>query len=274
MVAGDRRIGDYMMTKMRMPLLAFPVLLLAGTAFAADAALPETPPDLPQESGWTFTVAPYLWMAGIKGTVGQFGLPPVDVDASFIDILENFDIGAMAVGEARNGRFGVAFDFQYVKVSAGADTPIGLIADSVEVTSQTLTALAALEYRVVQTDTASVDLMAGGRLWSVDTDIDPQGGPADPLFFSDGDTWVDPIIGAKGRMDLTGNFYLTGWGMIGGFGVSSDFTWDVMGAIGYEVSDKISLVGGYRALGVDYTNGSFKFDVVQHGPIVGAVFRF
>ena len=49
-------------------------------------------------------------------------------------------------------------------------------------TSETLTTLAAAEYRVVETDTASVDLMAGGRLWSVDTDLDPQGGPAGPLF--------------------------------------------------------------------------------------------
>jgi hypothetical protein len=62
--------------------------------------------------------------------------------------------------------------------------------------------------------------------------------------------------------------------MIGGFGVNSDFTWDVMGALGYEVTDSISMIGGYRALGVDYADGDFVFDVVQHGPILGAVFRF
>ena len=62
--------------------------------------------------------------------------------------------------------------------------------------------------------------------------------------------------------------------MIGGFGVSSDFTWDVMGGLGYEVSDSISLVAGYRGLGVDYKHDGFVFDVVQDGPILGAVFRF
>ena len=75
-------------------------------------------------------------------------------------------------------------------------------------------------------------------------------------------------------MNLSEQLYLTSWGMIGGFGVSSDFTWDVMAALGYDVHDKISMIGGYRALGVDYSNGSFLFDVVQHGPILGAVFRF
>ena len=44
--------------------------------------------------------------------------------------------------------------------------------------------------------------------------------------------------------------------------------------LGYEVTDSISMIGGYRALGVDYADGDFVFDVVQHGPILGAVFRF
>lgn len=260
------------MIKGFIPLLATSMTLMAGVALAADPAT--TPPEAPTESGWTFAAAPYLWMAGIEGTIGQFGLPPVEVDASFVDVLDNFDIGAMMVGEARYDRFGIAFDFQYVKISAGADTPLGILSNSVEVTSETLTALLAGEYRVVETNTASVDLMAGGRLWSVDTDVDPQGGPADPLFFSDGDTWVDPIVGVRGRVNLTPEVYLTGWGMIGGFGVASDLTWDVMGGTGYAVSDRVSLIAGYRALSVDYEDNNFKFDVVQHGPILGGRISF
>lgn len=260
------------MMKLAAVICASLSLAQTGAAFAADPEV--APADRPAESGWTFAVAPYLWMAGIEGTVGQFGAPPVDVDASFVDILENFDIGAMAVAEARNGRFGIAFDFQYVKISADADTRFGLLADDIELTSETLTALVAGEYRVVETGTASVDLMAGARVWSVDTDIDPQGGPGDPLFFSDGDTWVDPIVGVKGRMDMTERFYATGWGMVGGFGVSSDITWDVMAAVGYEVTDRVAIIGGYRALGVDYSNDDFLFDVVQHGPILGARIAF
>src|SRR5687768_10059028 len=121
------------MIRIRIFLLALPATMLAGAAIAADAALSEPPPELPQDSGWTFTVAPYLWMAGIEGSIAQFGFAPVDVDASFIDILENFDIGAMAVAEARNGPFGIAMDFQYTKLSVEADTPLGLAAERVEV---------------------------------------------------------------------------------------------------------------------------------------------
>src|SRR5688572_16428348 len=63
--------GNEMIAKMRMTLLALPVTIMAGTAFAADAALPEPAPVLPLDTGWTFTMAPYFWMAGMEGTIGQ-----------------------------------------------------------------------------------------------------------------------------------------------------------------------------------------------------------
>ena len=63
-------------------------------------------------------------------------------------------------------------------------------------------------------------------------------------------------------------------GIIGGFGVSSDLMWDVMGGLGYEVSGSFSVFGGYRAASVDYSNNGFVYDVVQQGPIFAGVFRF
>ena len=47
-----------------------------------------------------------------------------------------------------------------------------------------------------------------------------------------------------------------------------------MGGGGYQFTDSFSAVIGYRAAGVDYENDGFVYDVVQHGPILGAVFRF
>ena len=82
------------------------------------------------------------------------------------------------------------------------------------------------------------------------------------------------MIGAKGRLNLGSRFYLAGWGMIGGFDVSSKLDWDLSGGIGYEVSKRFSLIAVYRAVGVDYKNGPFVFNVVQQGPILGGVIRF
>ena len=85
---------------------------------------------------------------------------------------------------------------------------------------------------------------------------------------------MDPVVGLKGRLELGSDFYLTGWGIIGGFGVSSKFMWDVMGGLGYQFSDTFSMLAGYRGLGVNYRNDGFLYDVVQNGPILGFVFRF
>ncbi|POH31963.1 hypothetical protein ATY30_11145 [Sinorhizobium americanum] len=54
----------------------------------------------------------------------------------------------------------------------------------------------------------------------------------------------------------------------------ADLDWDVAAAIGYRFSDTVSAVAGYRALGVDYSNDGFLFDVVQQGPILGLVVKF
>ena len=91
---------------------------------------------------------------------------------------------------------------------------------------------------------------------------------------SDGDTWVDPLIGAKFRTDINDRVYLTGWAMVGGFGLSSDNMWDVMGAVGYKFNDLFSVVVGYRGFGVDYSEDGFVYDVTQKGPVIGGVFKF
>jgi hypothetical protein len=66
--------------------------LLTAPAFAADVVAPMAPEPVPVESGgWTFTVAPYFWAAGISGDVAQFGAPEVAVDQTCSDILSDLD---------------------------------------------------------------------------------------------------------------------------------------------------------------------------------------
>ena len=249
----------------------------SGVAQAADMPAPQAAVAvMPQAPGspWSVAIAPYVWASGISGDIGSFGLPPVHLDASFSDILKNFDIGAMFVGEIRYQRYGLFTDFIYVKISGSKGTPLGLAAGSVNVDTKTLTATIAPEYRLVETPRGSLDVMAGARIWSVDTDVSFSGGLLNGRSASDGDTWVDPLIGVKGRLDLGRNFYLTAWGMIGGFGVSSKFMWDAWGGVGYDFNNRISAVVGYRGLGVNYENGGFKYDITQYGPAIGAVIKF
>lgn len=256
---------------LRLILSAAIAVHLGTAAFAAD--LPDVEAvviEQPTEERWEFAFAPYLWAAGLDGSTRQFGLPSVDIDLSFKDILEHLDMAVMAVTEARYGRFGVFGDIVYTDLSARGRGPLGLFSANLE--NQLFMGTAMAEYRVIEDGRSSVDVMAGIRVWSVDTVI--RTNPVLGSPYSDGATWVDPMIGVKGRWQGNSPWYLTGWGMVGGFGVSSDIDWDVMAGAGYEIRDWVSVVAGYRAAGVDYQDGPFVWDTVMHGPIFGTVFRF
>lgn len=263
------------------PLLCVTLSVSSGQAIAADmpnavGVIGATAPAAyePPPSDWEFTITPYAWLAGISGDIAQFGAPPVQVDASFSNVIDFFDFGGMVAAEVRNGPFGVMADLTYVKLSGASATPRGVLATTAALTTSSLMFTAAGEYRLIEDDYGSLDVLAGLRTWSVDTELSFQGGALNGVSVSDGNTWVDPLLGVKGRLKLSDNFYLTGWLMAGGFGVSSDFMWDAMGAAGYQFNDTVSAVVGYRAVGVDYRNGAFVYDVVQQGPIIGLTVKF
>ena len=253
--------------------------LMPCPAKAADI-VPEQGP-----SGWRFTLAPYAWAAGLSGDVGLFGRNPIEVDVPFSDILENLDVAAMGLAEAHNGTWGVFADLDYVTIGAGnsitravgGDPAVSARVDgSVDV--QELMATLMGQWRVLDQSNVTLDLLGGVRYWNVDTDLtfklEANGVKVKSLSGSDGAAWIDPMIGAKLLIDTKTPFYLTGWGMAGGFGVGSDFGWDVMGGLGYKWTERFSTVLGYRAVGVDYEEDGFVYDVIQSGAVLGAVVSF
>jgi len=48
----------------------------------------------------------------------------------------------------------------------------------------------------------------------------------------------------------------------------------LVGGVGYKWKETVSAVIGYRALGVNYSNGSLTNGIVEHGSILGLVFHF
>jgi hypothetical protein len=247
--------------------------LWASPAIGADlisAAAPDAAPAA--ESGWTFSVTPYFWAAGLSGETSQFNLPVVDIDASFSDIFDNLDFAAMLIGEARNGRYSLFGDLIYTKLSSGSATPRGILATSVDVQASTFAGLAGAGYSVVEGPSVRLDVVAGVRVWSVDTEISFSGAFLDGVTRSDGATWVDALVGVRGNYAFTPKFYAMGWGLVGAGG--ADIDWDVAAGIGYHINERFSATLGYRALGVNYSSDDFLFDVVQQGPVAGLTIRF
>ncbi|MBW9115482.1 hypothetical protein JNB88_17705 [Rhizobium cauense] len=236
------------------------------TPLVPDAKTVET------RSGWEFTIAPYFWAAGISGNVRQFGLPEVDIDADFGDILDKLDFAFMATAEARYDRFSLVGDVVYVKLGADAHTPRGLLANSVGVTAETFAGLVGAGYAVLEDQHGHLDIVGGVKVWSVETNISFNGGILAGVARDDSATWVDAVVGFRGNYFFTPETYVTGWGLVGGGG--ADIDWDVGVGLGYKFNETISAVAGYRALGVDYSNDGFVFDVVQQGPIIGVSFHF
>jgi hypothetical protein len=80
------------------------------------------------------------------------------------------------------------------------------------------------------------------------------------------DYWFDPYVGLRGRYNFNKTVYTAVRGEIGGFGVGADLMWQVEGVIGINLTHCIFTEIGYRALGADFEDDNFVFDVVLHGP--------
>jgi anti-sigma factor RsiW len=95
---------------------------------------------------------------------------------------------------------------------------------------------------------------------------------------SDDQTWFDPGLGVRLSAPDAGRWHLSLQGDIGGFGIGSDFAWQVYPIVGYRFSDLFEVAGSYRAISMDYTSGEgsdkFVYDLTTFGPQAGLLFRF
>src|SRR5262249_12317248 len=102
------------------------------------------------------------------------------------------------------------------------------------------------------------------------------------LARSGGVDWIDPFLGAQltWHHSPTDSFFVRG--DFGGFGVGSRFTCQAIAADDYYLGSHgargFDGHSGYRALSVDYVQGSgidrYEFDVIQQGPVVGITGKF
>ncbi|MGI9352182.1 MAG: hypothetical protein ACR2O3_11510 [Rhizobiaceae bacterium] len=268
------------MRKYLLPVITIPLWLVANTGLAADAISEDTSITERMAPEWTVSIDPlYSWLFGLKGDLRVFGGPGVAVDVTTGDILDNLSEFLDAIdglylgsGEFRNHQFGLQWDVVFI--SQGASAAFGnRIQGAADVGFRMSMTTLAANYRVHETTNSHVDLIGGLRITDVQADISAVVGPI-VATRSGGDTWVDPVIGVKGRYDLNENWYLKGSALYGGFGVSSDSLYDIAGFVGYEWNNGIELYTGWRIADTDYENGPFKWDVRLSGPMTGLTFKF
>lgn len=222
---------------------------------------------------WRFRLTPYAWAAGVSGDFAQFGLPLVEVNNSFSEVLENLDVGAMAAFEAWRGRHGIFADLMHVRLSgSGAIRGLFPVAVPVGASASSTTGMLAGQFRWLEGEAGYLDVMGGLRHWSLKTQLSA-GAPVN-VAVSESVRWQDPVIGVKGLRWISENTYLTGWAMVGGFAGGADTVLDLMAGVGYQINDNTALILAYRHLTVDYEEGAFLYDSTQAGFGLGLDYRF
>jgi hypothetical protein len=221
---------------------------------------------------WGFTVAPYLLLPNMDGRVTVRRIPS-DVDVGPGDIFERLDFGAMLYLEMANRDWSISLDGLYMNLGEKGLTPD--TGREAEVDMQQL----AIEARGMWRAASWAEVGIGGRLNSIKAGLFAAPGQALPgIDDSQTKTWFDPLIAARLTAPLKSKWHLGISGDIGGFGIASDFAWQVLPFVGYRFSKLFELALGYRALGMKYETGSgkdlFVYDMVIFGPQLGLVFRF
>ena len=224
-----------------------------------------------KRDNWSFDFSPYLWVAGVDL---ETSLPSVPSSTPGVDRFDTkIGAGAMFGAQAHYKSLGLLVDFAWLRLDTEALHP-GPAFSAVDLKSDFIHSTLALTYSLPLQGRFHADLLAGARLWHVNEDLRFEGG-ALPGFAASGDkTWVDPIIGADLRYDLSKSWYADVKGTVGGFGVAADIAYEVFGGVGYRITDWCSVTAGYRYLHEDYSRDRFGFNLDAHGFLLGFGFHF
>jgi opacity protein-like surface antigen len=241
-----------------------------------------------QDDGWRFTITPFIWLPSISGSMKLepppgFGSGKVNTGPD--DYLEDLDFVGMLDLQVQKGRWTLLADIIYADFS-GNDTaqfPGGPGSGGGTVEAdwdlQALLLEFAGAYSVFRNEYLNFDLLAGVRYAGVDgkVDLDIVGPP--PAFvssqtFSKTESFVDPIVGFKGKFELGKKWYLPYYFDIGGFSVDSDVTLQAFAGIGYRFCDWFSMLLGYRYLYYDFGDSKLVKDLNLYGGALGFSFTF
>jgi hypothetical protein len=245
-------------------------LWLVASAACLATASPVTAKELRNSDQWEFGGELYLWGAGIKGetTTGD------DIDISFTDIIDNLDMGFMGTLTASKNRWSLIADAVYTNFTLdtkGTANIIGYpIKTKVEVEKKGFTTTLAAGYSIFETDTTTLQLLAGARYLYIEIDLNFDIGGSREKYSDSGSVW-DGIIGARVKTDLTDKWYLTGY-LDAGTG-DTDKTWQASAGIYYRFK-KLDAGIGYRHLEWDFDDDDTFDELNFSGPYAGAKFRF
>ncbi|MFC7064517.1 hypothetical protein [Brucella rhizosphaerae] len=259
------------------------IMATAGATHAADIIAPTSvQTDIQDQQRWRVIFSPYVWGASLTGKAGLLGLN-TNVDVPFKDILENLDMSFMGNIEVTNGTYGVYFDGQYTKTSQDAD----IRDEQLDMDIKSTTLSGGVYYRLYEQQLEGTTLFGRQRVFAIEptvgvrwTQIKAQVNVG-PYSASRKADWTDPFIGTRVFYDINDRWNIFAEADIGGFGAGTKLSANGQIYLGYRTlifDVPTTWRVGYRALYQDYRDNDsvekFKYDVTQHGPVIGLSVQF
>lgn len=242
-------------------------------SIAANSAFAQSVTD---QKKWNFLTEVYMLFPNMNGETGIGNNLTVPVDANTGDIFSTLKLGGMLYLEAHTNKWAITSDFVFMNLEKEI-TPTTLINSGATGVDQYIWEAAGL-YRINH----FLEVGVGGRLNHLAADIAGERKviPNDTETFSESQskTFYDPVLITRLSTDIDDKWLFQFRGDLGGFGVGSNFTWQLQAYAGYRFTKVFQITGGYRVLGIDYDKGvdeeRFIFNMNEFGPVVRFGFNF
>lgn len=223
------------------------------------------------DSDWEILLTPYLWGTSLDGTSAIGMLPPLPIDASFGDILDNLNMALSLHTEFHRGKWAFVIDPMYVSLEINLTTPVPDVSPKIEVDMLLVEAWTA--YKI----NPNWELLGGIRWQDQDIAISSPGLP-DPPFPGTGfgveDDWLDWFAGARFTSPIGQNWIMAVRGDVV-FAGDSDTSYNVVIFFNRRFGKNKALNLGYRYFEDDYDNSpTYAWDMKQEGPVIGYTWSF
>ena len=242
-------------------------LILSGLVSYGQEGMPA------KKEKWEFLLAPYAFLASTSGdaTLGITG--PSEIDLKFGDILENLQFAFMLHGEVYRGDWGLMADYSYLKLGSDLNGPLEILRDITF--KQSVFEL--FVSRRFEKDWGLINLYGGIRVWNYNLELAFQNIQISRITRKQ--DWVDPTIGGRIYFNISNRFMAGLRADMGGFGLGSNFAFNLQPGLAYRFSDVFSMALQYKYLYADFENDKdgvdfFAIDASNHGPLLGLMFRF
>lgn len=232
-------------------------------------------PSFAHASEWTYSATVYGWLAGLDTSI-ETARGTLETELSFADVLERLDMAFFGAFEAQSEKLGFILDLNYTDLTATKDTPFGAAFQSATVDTTLAIASGYATWRVSDTVSAKVDVAGGFRAYDLDLGVTLDAGALPAQSFTDGDRWVDPLVGFRVQLPISDRWSASALADIGGFGIgnSSELSWQATATVEYSFNETWALRAGYSHLDIDKDLDGRDVALVLSGPVLGVRARF